>query len=398
MNRFAAAFVVGRRDYTATVFSRAFLFFLLGPLFPILLGVMFGGIGASVAREAEEVRVAVLASERDFGAYASARDELQALPGVASLPLLVRAEPASDPKALLSDPDSRIAAVLSDPAGRPHLTGSLSQRDPLYGEVKLILNWAQQGTVPLRQVEVTTLARTSGSVETTRTLTARLGQGLLFLLTLLLAGMLLSQFIEEKSNKVIEVLAAAVPVESIFLGKLFAMLAMSLTGIAVWACAAIVAIAFVAPPGALAAIPAPAVGWLPFVLLGAAYFAMSYLLIGGAFLAIGAQASTVREVQTLSMPVTMAQVLLFALASYAISDPDGTGALVAAIFPLSSPFAMIAKAAVEPSIWPHLLALGWQALWISLILKGAAAWFRRAVLSSGGTGPSLWKRVRGATA
>ena len=52
---------------------------------------------------------------------------------------------------------------------------------------------------------------------------------MLFLLTLLLSGMLLSQLIEEKSNKVIEVLAAAVPVESIFIGKLFAMLAMSLT-------------------------------------------------------------------------------------------------------------------------------------------------------------------------
>ena len=34
---------------------------------------------------------------------------------------------------------------------------------------------------------------------------------------------------------------------------------------------------------------------------------MSYLLIGAMFLGIGAQASTVREVQTLSMPVTMAR-------------------------------------------------------------------------------------------
>ena len=45
--------------------------------------------------------------------------------------------------------------------------------------------------------------------------------------------MLLSQLIEEKSNKVIEILAAAVPIDSIFLGKLFAMLAMSLVGIIV---------------------------------------------------------------------------------------------------------------------------------------------------------------------
>ena len=42
--------------------------------------------------------------------------------------------------------------------------------------------------------------------------------------------MLLTQLIEEKSNKVIEVLAAAVPIESIFIGKLFAMLAIGLAG------------------------------------------------------------------------------------------------------------------------------------------------------------------------
>ena len=55
------------------------------------------------------------------------------------------------------------------------------------------------------------------------------------MLTMLLAGMLLSNLVEEKSNKIIEVLAAAVPIDAIFLGKLFAMLAVSLVGIAVWA-------------------------------------------------------------------------------------------------------------------------------------------------------------------
>ena len=57
---------------------------------------------------------------------------------------------------------------------------------------------------------------------------------ILFFLTLLLAGMLLSQLIEEKSNKIIEVIAAAVPIDAMFVGKLFAMLAASIVGIVVW--------------------------------------------------------------------------------------------------------------------------------------------------------------------
>ena len=41
MNRTKAAFVIARRDFTATVLSKTFFFFLLGPLFPLLLGGVF---------------------------------------------------------------------------------------------------------------------------------------------------------------------------------------------------------------------------------------------------------------------------------------------------------------------------------------------------------------------
>ena len=144
--------------------------------------------------------------------------------------------------------------------------------------------------------------------------------------------------------------------------------------------------------GGLSALPAPAVGWTAFLALVLVYFAMSYLLIGGVFLGIGAQASTVREVQTLSMPVTMAQVVIFGLASLGVGKPDSKEAIAAALFPLSSPFAMIARAAEQGALWPHLLALAWQALWVALILKLASAMFRRSVLKSGPAWRWPWQR------
>ncbi len=140
----------------------------------------------------------------------------------------------------------------------------------------------------------------------------------------------------------------------------------------------------------------PAVGWPVFLVLGALYYAMSYLLIGAAFLGIGAQASTAREVQILSMPITMGQVGLLFLANFAISDPHGALGIAAAAFPLSSPFAMIARAALDEAVLPHLAALAWQGLWVALILKLAAAWFRRSVLNSGGPeGPLVEAKGRG---
>jgi ABC-2 type transport system permease protein len=395
MNPLAAAFVIGRRDYGATVLSKTFLFFLIGPLFPIFLGALFGSIGASVAGDAEMTRVAVRAPAAEVARLEGARADLAALANLRDLPEIVPVAIDADPRALLAARDTPVAAVLSDPFGTPKVTGSLVEGDVLAGRIQLILARANGSAVAMPKLDIVPVRATAGSIEAGRAVTARAAQALLFLLTLLLAGMLLSQLIEEKSNKVIEVLAAAVPVTSIFIGKLFAMLCVSLTGIFVWTMAGLAALWLLVPPDALSALPAPAVGWPLFGLLGAAYFAMSYLLIGAAFLGIGAQASTVREVQTLSMPITMAQVGLFALASYAVSD-SGSGALVAALFPLSSPFAMLARAALDPAVLPHLAALAWQALWVSLILKGAAAWFRRAVLNGPGEKTRWWKRKRAA--
>jgi len=116
------------------------------------------------------------------------------------------------------------------------------------------------------------------------------------------------------------------------------------------------------------------------------------LLLGALFLTIGAQASTVREVQTLSMPVTFGQVLIFGFAATAIGSPNSGLAFAAAAFPLSSPLTMVARAAEDASLWPHVVAIGWQALWVALILRVGAGLFRKTVLKSGPR--RTWWRLR----
>ena len=396
-----AAFVIGRRDFTATVLSKTFLFFLLGPLFPIALGFAFGGIGARVDQNIATPTVAVLSSPQDFEQLTAARARL--VPLVEGQPLveLRRVAPAPDADAqreqlLVAERDA-VVGVLEGGLDRPHFTGAMNAQSRTVRQVELLIDEARrlqvQPVVTGEPMAVTRARSSAGVTSFQRSLTARAGQTLLFVLTILLAGMLLSQLIEEKSSKVIEVLAAAVPVDAIFLGKLFAMLAMSLIGIAVWTSAGATVIALSAR-GGLGALPEPAVGWPAFIALTFLYFSTSYLLIGATFLGIGAQASTVREVQTLSMPVTMAQVILFGVASLGVGRPESIEAIGAAIFPLSSPFAMIGRAAEQPAIWPHLVALAWQALWVALILKGAAAIFRRSVLKSGPAWRWPWQRNR----
>ncbi|HYI43156.1 MAG TPA: ABC transporter permease [Sphingomicrobium sp.] len=394
-----AAYVIARRDFAATVFSRAFLLFLLGPLFPFLMvAVISGGRGA--LDPVQQPVIGVIASQQDYAAMASAHERLQSALAPAELMRIKHFAPEPDLDAqrrrVLASSSPPVIAVLDGGLERARLTGAVGDDGVARRQMQLLLREASLArggsAVSEPRVEVVRLGQSAGSSSEARANTARVGQGLLFLLTILLAGMLLSQIVEEKSNKVVEVLAAAVPIDAIFLGKLLAMLAMSFVGIAVWGLGIFAAAAAWAPSG-LSAIPAPAVGWTAFLVLTLVYFAMSYLLLGSAFLGIGAQASTVREVQTLSMPVTMSQVVIFAVAAVAIGNGNSIGALAAAAFPLSSPYVMVARAAEMPELWPHLVAIVWQLAWVALIIRLASRLFRRNVLKSGPARRRWWRKA-----
>jgi len=387
MHFLRSAFVIARRDFGATVLSKTFIFFLLGPLFPLLLGGVFGGIGARVATQTVRPTIAVIGGPEEFAAISTARERLAAATNDDSIIRFVRYDPepdlAAEQKRLLASRNPPVQAVLTGWFGSFHLVGDIRKGDPTDRQLELILRSAEMGMVPGPPVHlVPTGSLSHGSLVKDRALTAQLGEMLLFFLTILLSGMLLSQLIEEKSNKIIEVIAAAVPIDALFVGKLFAMLAASVVGILVWMSAGAFLIQMV-KTGGLSTLPPPAVGWPAFLALGVVYFGMSYLLLGAAFLTIGAQAATVREVQTMSMPITFGQVLIFAFASTAVGSPNSTSAIAAAIFPLSSPMVMLARAAQDPVWWPHVIAILWQAAWVALILHLGASLFRKTVLKSG---------------
>ena len=321
-----------------------------------------------------------------MGSGAEAHEALSGQLG-GSIPPLVALDdpPTTDPKAILAEKRGNIAAVLSGTLAQPVLTGPEDQLQRMRGKAALLAATAL-GNAPSSFPEITTsTVVTSGANErSARMITAQAGQMLLFLLTMLLAGMVLSNLVEEKANKIIEILAASIPMDAVFFGKLFAMLAVSFVGITVWGLA--VGIVMSLGGYSLQDLPAPAVGWPLFVALGIAYFAMAYLLLGSIFLTIGSQAKTVREVQTLSMPATMMQLVVFFAASFAVGQQGSAFEWGAAIFPFSSPFAMLARAALQEGVMQHLVALAWQAVAVTIMVKWGASLFRRRVMQSGSGG------------
>src|SRR6476619_5308263 len=91
-----SSFVIARRDFAATVLSKAFIFFLLGPLFPLLLGGVFGSIGARVATQTERPAIAVIAPSAEFQRLNAAREQLADAIGADSLVKLVGYAPEPD--------------------------------------------------------------------------------------------------------------------------------------------------------------------------------------------------------------------------------------------------------------------------------------------------------------
>tara|TARA_B100001057_G_scaffold199067_1_gene199720 strand:+ start:147 stop:1409 length:1263 start_codon:yes stop_codon:yes gene_type:complete len=384
-----AAYVIARRDFTAILFSRAFIFFLLGPLFPVMVMALAGGVGAQVQSEAISADVGIAMESRDVDAMLAAREEVHDLVGPA-LPSMVELERVApgetfDASAYLENEKGSLAAIVTGSPEAPVLTATAGRLARWEGMVALVAAHASQPGAQSYPAVSTATVETSGASENTgRLRTAQGGQLLLFLLIMLLASMVLSNLVEEKGNKIIEILAAAIPMDAVFLGKLFAMLGISVVGIAVWGTTGFAVLT--AGGVTLSDYANPGVGWPMFFLLFAAYFGMGYLLLGAIFLAVGSLATTVREVQTLSMPATMFQIIVFFFASLAVTDRGGWIEYTAMAFPLSSPFAMVARAAMDETLWPHLLALAWQALCVAVFVKGGASLFRKRVMKSGPRG------------
>lgn len=391
---------IARRDFTATVFTPLFLLFLLSPLIMILFGVAGGVGGATLARAGEnKVVLLALVPAGDAAALAEADARLRKIyrQGDAPPPLKIaspRADVIGQARAAFNGRNPEVGAVLAGPLTTPHILFAPLRTVSADYLAQLAETAARDrgGAVRAEAVRIPVTRR--GPSQAGRGQSAFLAVLGIFFLTLFLSGQAVGTMAEERSNKVIEILAAAVPLESVFLGKLLGMFGVAVLFVAFWGGLAS-QLGHVLPadgPARRFTDLAPAVGGPAFALLFAGYFAMAYMLLGAVFLSVGAQAQTMREIQMLSLPITIVQMLMFGLASAAAADPGSATATFAELFPLSSPFAMAARAANRPELWPHLAALAWQALWVSITIWLGASAFRRGVLKSG-SGRKGWRAL-----
>lgn len=238
---------------------------------------------------------------------------------------------------------------------------------------------------------------------------------LLIYLAILIYGMMVMRgVIEEKANRIVEVVASSVRPFELMMGKVLGIGAVGLAQLVAWA-ALLFGLSVATGPLLLALAPAAAApGGAPadlpmdpgmvagvlspgllvsFVL----YFFGGYLLYSALFAAVGSAVDQESDAQSLQAPVVLPIMLPVLFLGVVAGDPDTPLSVFLSLFPLTSPILMVVRMAVtDVPAWQVGLSLAILAASFVGVIALAARIYRVGILMYGkkATFRDLWRWMR----
>jgi len=207
-----------------------------------------------------------------------------------------------------------------------------------------------------------------------------LGAGfLLWSLVLTGASILLNSVMEEKSNKILEVLLSSASPTEILAGKVLGVALLTLTVLVAWGGLGGVGLVMAAPEVARDVGVALLNGGLIFYFL--AYMVGGYLMYAVLFAAIGAFCETPRDAQTLMGPIMMVLVVPIIVMQLALRTPDAPVVQILSWVPFFTPFLMSARAPSDPSMLEVIGTMVGMFAFAALMVWVAGRAFRAGALS-----------------
>ena len=200
--------------------------------------------------------------------------------------------------------------------------------------------------------------------------------GLLLVSVMLSGQYLLTTTVEEKQNRVVEVLLSATSPMELMVGKIFGQMAVGLLVLALYLGLGVMALLSFASLGMLD----PTL--IVFLLL---FFFIAYLTVGAFMAAIGAAVNDIREAQGLMTPVMMVIMVPWILWMPISRDPNSVFATVLSFLPPVSSFVTMLRmaSATPPPLWQSLLSVVVSAGGAVAMLWFAAKIFRIGLLMFG---------------
>jgi len=201
---------------------------------------------------------------------------------------------------------------------------------------------------------------------------------LLYMALLLYGVQVMSAVVEEKSNRLNEVLVSSLSPFELLFGKIIGVGSAALVQLSLWVGTAMVlttfrgdiASVFGVPEAAVMAVPIPTVS-PALMVVSLLFFVLGFLMYSSAYAAVGAMCNTMQETQQASMPVTLTVIVGFFMVFNVLSDPTGSMARIFSLIPLFAPLIVPVRYSLNPLSIVELLAAALSTLLGAMVV----AWF-----------------------
>ncbi len=211
--------------------------------------------------------------------------------------------------------------------------------------------------------------------------------GFLLVFGVMIGGQtLLTQTVEEKSNRVIEVLLSAVSPVELMAGKILGQMAVSMLVLALYIAMGLLMLMSFAMFGLVDPM---------LIVYLVIFFVISYLLFAAVFSAVGAAVNEMREAQALMTPLMLALMGPWMFAPVIVREPNSLFAVALSFLPPVNSFAMLIRltSTTPPPTWQVVLTIV-----VGLLAACAVTWFAAKIFKVGllmhGKAPNMGTLMR----
>jgi len=164
----------------------------------------------------------------------------------------------------------------------------------------------------------------------------------LFMLSIFTSSnFLLQSVVEEKENRVMEILLSSVSYRELLIGKIFGLGAIGLTQILIWQIIG-VALLSLNPSVSTAFLDKMHVS-IPMLMFASSYFILGYLVFACIMAGVGAIATTSREGQQMAGVFSITAAVPLIIFQFITRNPDAVLTKALSYFPLTSPITMVMR-------------------------------------------------------
>ena len=197
---------------------------------------------------------------------------------------------------------------------------------------------------------------------------------LLMMMVIYSGQLLVRSLIEEKSNRLIEILISSCTSEQLLAGKILGLSALGLTQIFIWSLIGITLVGgAVIPPAAC-----------DNILIMLVYFITGFVFYTTIFVGIGSIVTTEQEAQQMTTYISLILILPVVVAMPAIQNPESMMVKVMSYIPLTIPSIMLLRFKIAPvPLIDIIITLSIMFVSTIVTLKIAAKIFRIGILSYG---------------